>query len=97
MTFIVNGYDYTDDQALARRQEAREAHLEGAKNMKASGTLVYAVAMLNEEGNMCGSTMIMEMENRQAVDAWLDEEPYVKGKVWERVEVIPCAVPPLFR
>lgn len=94
MTFIVNGYDYEDGKE--RRFNAREVHLENIKKMKAEGKILYAAAMLKGE-DMCGSTLILEMDSKADVDAYLDQEAYVVQKVWERVEVIPCKVPPMFR
>ena len=52
MNYMVIGRDYAD--AAERRQEQRTAHLEGVKKMKEEGTILYAVAML-EEGKMVGS------------------------------------------
>lgn len=97
MNFIVNGYDFTDDQALERRMLAREAHMAGIVSMTEKGQLLMAAAKLNTKGDMCGSTMILEMESRAAVEAYLENEPYIRQKVWERVEIIDCKVPPLFK
>lgn len=97
MNFIVNGYDYTDEKALERRMAARDAHMANIKDMKASGEILFAAAKLNEQGDMCGSTMILEMESRQDVDHYLEREAYIKEKVWEKVEVIECKVPPIFK
>lgn len=96
MYFIVNGYDHTDKNALNRRMEAREEHMQGVEAFHKSKNFLFAAAMLNDKGNMCGSTIIVDFENRKALDAWLEEEAYVKGNVWERVEVIECKIPPLF-
>jgi len=97
MNFIVTGYDFTDVDALDRRMKAREAHMANIVEMKNKGQILFAAAMTNDEGNMCGSTMILEMPSRQAVDDYLKLEAYVVGKVWETVEVVECKVPPLFR
>jgi len=96
MYFIVNGYDHTDEKALDRRMQAREEHMKGVKAFHASKNFIFAAAMLNEAGNMCGSTMIVDFENRAELDKWLESEAYVKGDVWERVEVVECKIPPLF-
>lgn len=96
MQFLVLGYDGKDEGAQGRRMKVRDQHLEGAKGMKERGELLYAVAMLNDEGQMCGSVMVTEFESREGVDQWLKREPYVQGNVWERVEVMPCKVPPMF-
>lgn len=97
MTFIINGYDYTDDKALERRMKAREAHMSNIRIMKEKGKILFAAAMLNEQDQMCGSTMILEMASREEVDSYLSMEPYIEDNVWERVEVKECKVPDLFR
>ena len=96
MHFLVLGYDGTDDAAIERRLAVRDAHLAGAKNLKASGNLLFAAAMLNDSEEMCGSMLAMCFESRAVLDEWLGAEPYVLGKVWERMEIFPCAVPPMF-
>jgi len=97
MNFIVNGYDFTDEKALERRMQARDAHMANIQIMREKGRILFAVAKLNENGDMCGSTMILEMASREEVDSYLSMEPYIEKKVWDKVEVIPCAVPPLFK
>ncbi len=96
MQFIVTGHDGTDANALSRRMAAREAHMARCKAGHDAGHLLYAVAMLNDAGNMCGSILVVDFENRAALDAWLADEPYVTGKVWEKVDIRAGKVPPLF-
>ena len=38
---------------------------------------------------MVGSVLIVEFESRADVDAWIANDPYVTGGVWEQVEVHP--------
>lgn len=97
MNFIVNGYDYTDEKALDRRMKARQAHMANIEDMKAKGEILFAAAKLNDKGDMCGSTMILEMSSKSDVEKYLENEAYVKEKVWEKVEILECKVPPLFR
>ena len=40
--------------------------------------------------------LVMDAESREALQTWLDEEPYVVGEVWREVTVQPCQVPPTF-
>jgi uncharacterized protein len=96
MQFVVTGHDGTDAKALERRLAARPAHMAGADAMKARGELLYAAAILNDKGEMAGSVMICEFPSRKEVDAWLAAEPYVTGKVWEKIDVRPAKVPPSF-
>lgn len=97
MQFIVIGRDGTDENALERRMAAREAHLEIAKKMYESGNWLYAAAILNDDGKMAGSMIVCDFESREALEKqWLDNEAYVKGNVWETVEVKQAAVAPFW-
>lgn len=96
MQFIVIGKDGTDDGALDRRMAARDAHLKQLTESLANGNQLIGAAMMNDEGKMNGSVMIMDFPDRAALDEWLKREPYVSGKVWESVEIIPCKVPDTF-
>ncbi len=94
--FIVIGRDGSDEAALERRMAAREAHMGVVKQGIDAGQNIMAAAMLNDEEQMSGSVMIVEFEDRAALDAWLKEEPYVTGEVWKDIEIIECKIPPVF-
>lgn len=97
MQFIVIGRDGTDNGALDRRMGAREAHLAMAREMHGAGKWLYAAAMLNEKEQMCGSMIVCEFESRQALEKeWLDREPYIREKVWERIEISRAATAPFW-
>lgn len=92
MHFLITAHDGKDAGAPARRQAAREAHLEGAKKMKESGAMLFGAALLDDDGNMVGSAMLVDLPDRAAVDAWLARDPYTTGGVWQEVSVVPCRV-----
>ena len=95
MQFIVMGYDGTDEHALERRVAVREAHLKVASEMSGQGKWLYAAAILNDEGSMCGSMIVCEFDSLEALKAeWLNSEPYMVGKVWEKVEIKQAKVAP---
>ena len=96
MHFIITGHDGSDDQALERRMSVREEHMCGVADMVKQKRLLYAAAMLDDNGKMIGSTMIVDFESRTALDEYLKAEPYVTGKVWEKIDVTPCKIPPAF-
>lgn len=96
MQFLVIGYDGTDDKATDRRMAAREAHLAGVLKMKEAGTAIFGIALLDEQEKMIGSVMAMDFPSRTELDAWLKDEPYVRGNVWQKIDVFPARVPPLF-
>ena len=86
MQFIVTGYDYKDERALERRLAAREKHLKFAKEMFDTKKWLFAAALLDDNGNMNGSVIACDFENEQELhNQWLDNEAYVKGKVWEKI------------
>jgi uncharacterized protein len=96
MHFIITGRDGSDPGALNRRMQAREEHLRGVEQMVRDGRLLYAAAMLDDESAMIGSTMIVDFGSRQALDRYLETEPYVTGNVWQSIDVKPCKIPPVF-
>ena len=94
MQFVVIAYDYKD--RLKRRLEVREQHVTLGDKLRAKGNFLYGVAMLNDKKEMIGSVLIMEYSSRKELDEWLEGEPYMTNKVWEKIEIIPCKVGPTF-
>ncbi|MBF0242892.1 MAG: hypothetical protein HQK64_10525 [Desulfamplus sp.] len=95
MQFVVLGYDGTDEKALEKRMAVREAHLKMASDMYEQGKWLYAAAILNDAGNMCGSMIVCQFDSIEALKSeWLDSEPYMVGKVWEKVEIKQAKVAP---
>lgn len=70
---------------LAKRMEVRPLHLEGMERLKEH--LVCAGGLLDDEGKLKGSVLVMEFQNRAEVDEYLASEIYVTEHVWERITV----------
>lgn len=87
MQFILTGYDGTDNGAINRRMEAREKHLKKARELKQKGNLLWGGALLDNNGTMKGSVIVYEFESRDDLDKMLENEPYITGGVWERIEI----------
>jgi len=94
MQFLVIARD--GHNAPERRLALREAHLAVANGLKASGNLLYGVAMLDDAGQPNGSMEVVQFESRADLDRWLQQEPFVTGQVWAQVDVTPCRVGPMF-
>lgn len=90
--YLIYAWDAVDEQALDRRMTTRPAHLDGARALKANGNFLIGGAMLNETGQMAGSMMVVQFENEAGLQQWLDTEPYIQGKVWDNIRVIPFRV-----
>jgi uncharacterized protein len=90
--FLILAEDYKDADALSRRLSVREEHLKRVRIEKAEGRFVIGGAKLNEQNNMHGSMLVVQFEDEEAVKQWLNEDPYVTGKVWEHIQVFPFRV-----
>ena len=83
MQFIIKAYDGANK--LDKRMEVRPRHLAGMQQL--GHHVICAGGLLDEEGKMKGSVLIVDFENHAALDAYLAGEPYVVEGVWEKVEV----------
>lgn len=86
MEFVVFGYDGKDEDAINRRLSVREAHLKNAQKLFDENKLLFASALLDESGKMNGSVMFVDYPSQEVLEEeWLKTEPYIIGKVWEKV------------
>jgi len=83
MQFVITAYDGKD--RLAKRMEVRPRHLEGMRAIREH--VICAGGLLDDEGKMMGSLLVMQYESRTEVDEYLAHEPYVTEHVWETVKV----------
>lgn len=95
MQFMVTAYDFTDDDAINRRMKERETHLAGVKEMIRKGQFISGGAMLDNKGKMIGSTLHLEFGSREELDKTLQADPYVAGRVWEKIEIREIKLVPL--
>ncbi len=87
--YLITGYDYTDDGALDRRMAVRPHHFDNAKLYKEKGNYITGGAILDDNGKMIGSAMVLQFENEEELEAWKKGEPYITQKIWETVDVKP--------
>lgn len=83
MQFVITAYD--GEGKLAKRMEVRSRHLEGVERIREH--VICAGGMLDEEGNLKGSVLVMEFQNREELDSYLAQEIYVTEHVWEKITV----------
>jgi len=81
--YVIKAYD--GEGKLDKRMEVRPRHFEGMEKMKEH--ILCAGGMLDDDGKMIGSLLVIEFENREQLDEYLAHEPYVVEHVWERIEV----------
>ena len=83
MQFIITALD--GENMLEKRMAVRPRHLEGMA--KLGKHIVCAGGLLDDEGKPKGSVLILDFEDRTALDYYLKNEPYVTEQVWEKIEV----------
>jgi uncharacterized protein len=71
--------------ALSVRMAAREAHLAYVREF--AGKIRLGGPMLDDNGDMAGSLIIMEAETRAEAEALNARDPYTLAGLWERVDI----------
>ena len=57
---------------------------------------MLGAGILDDDGKIRGSLVIVEYPSRADVDTYLLSEPFVTQAVWERIEVHPVWVPDFY-
>ena len=83
MQYMIKAYDGRD--MLERRMAVRPRHLENMSQVE--GKVICAGGLLDDEGRMKGSALIMEFADEDGLNRYLKSEPYITEHVWEKVEV----------
>ncbi|MGJ8589298.1 MAG: YciI family protein [Yoonia sp.] len=68
--------------ALQTRMDNREAHL---AYITETGVVEMAGPVLDDDGQMCGSLIVLEVADLAAAQAWADNDPYAKAGLFEAV------------
>lgn len=71
--------------ALQVRMGAREAHLAYVGGKR--DILRLGGPMLDADGAMAGSLMIVDVADKAAAEAFSADDPYTKAGLWQRVDI----------
>jgi len=74
--------------ALTIRMANRPDHVEYLASN--NGRLVFAGPLMDEDDNMMGSLLVLEVENRAEMDRFLADDPYAKAGLFQSVTVHAC-------
>ncbi|MDO4733394.1 MAG: YciI family protein [Bacillota bacterium] len=91
MQYIITAYDTADADALDRRMRVRPRHLENMQKVMEENRVLCAGGITNEAGAPVGSFLLLEFPPREELDRYLETEPYLTDKVWEKIRVEPCS------
>jgi uncharacterized protein len=84
MLIALIAYDKPD--ALPIRQENRPAHVE---YLKSTGCVFQAGPLLDDDGGMMGSLVILDVADKAAAQAWANGDPYAQAGLFAKVDLIP--------
>ena len=89
--FVVSCTDH--EGTVEKRLATRPQHLARLQQLNDEGRLIVAGAMPKDPSNplagFYGSTLIVDFETREALDAWLQDEPFLKEGVYAHIDVKP--------
>lgn len=70
--------------SLELRMANRDAHL---AYMAEQGLATYGGPMLDDDGNMCGSLIVIDVEDKAAAEVFSANDPYSKAGLFESVKI----------
>ncbi|SPF79097.1 hypothetical protein ALP8811_03031 [Aliiroseovarius pelagivivens] len=70
--------------AIETRKANRDAHLAYIKD---TGAVAQAGPFLDADGMMCGSLLVLEVDDMAAAQAWADGDPYAKAGLFADVRI----------
>ncbi|MEN8293684.1 YciI family protein [Acinetobacter radioresistens] len=89
--FVLSCTDH--EGTVEKRLATRPQHIERLQKLNDEGRLIVAGAMpkypADPQAGFYGSTMIVDFDSREALDAWLEEEPFLKAGVYAHIDIKP--------
>ncbi len=89
--FVVSCTDH--EGTVEKRLATRPQHIARLQKLNDEGRLIVAGAMpkdpSNPQAGFYGSTIIVDFETREALDTWLQEEPFLIEGVYSHIDVKP--------
>ena len=49
-------------------------------------------AKFNDDGNMYGSMLVVNLENEETVKEWINVDPYFTARVWKHLHIYPFRI-----
>jgi len=86
MLFMVQCLD--KPESLALRQATRPAHLEYVK-ARIDHVVIAGALLADDNETMIGSGYVLSFEDRQQVEAFFADDPYVKAGLYQSITIKP--------
>mgnify|MGYP006348472943 FL=1 len=89
--FVLTCTDHED--SLEKRLAIRPQHVERLQQLDDAGRLIAAGAHPKDpndpQAGFLGSTIIVEFDSREALDAWILDGPFLKHGIYASIEIKP--------
>ena len=89
--FVLTCTDHED--SLEKRLAIRPQHVERLQQLDDAGRLIAAGAHPKDpndpQAGFLGSTIILDFDTREALDAWILDEPFLKHGIYASIEIKP--------
>ena len=89
--FVLTCTDH--EGSLEKRLTIRPQHVERLQQLDDAGRLIAAGAHPKDpndpQAGFLGSTIIVEFDSREALDAWILDEPFLKHGIYASIEIKP--------
>ena len=82
-------HDGTVAETVERRRSVWALHFETARQLKANNDFVRGRAVLDDNGKMTGSMMVVRFETEDDLLLWLGREACLVKNVWQNIEAKP--------
>ncbi|ARB90939.1 YciI family protein [Legionella longbeachae] len=79
-----------NEDSIAKRKIAREAHVARLNHLRKEGRLLLAGPLLNPEhlDIPTGGVIIAQFNSLEEAKKWLNEEPYLKTTAYKKVDIL---------
>ena len=84
MLFALIGRDRP--QSAETRQELRPRHKSYLAEV--SARIAFAGPLLSDDGEMLGSLLVMDFEDRKAAEDWIAREPFTMAGLYQSMDII---------
>ena len=84
MAYLITCYDKKN--SLNLRLSTRDEHIKYLKQIK--NKLILAGPILDEHNKPKGTVLILDYKNKSKVEIFLENDPYNKVSLFEKVEII---------
>lgn len=75
--------------SLSIRMETRSKHLEWVDGHRNAGRIAFGGPFFDDEGNMNGSLLMLEVGDRAEAEALAADDPYAKAGLFQSVDIRP--------